>query len=159
MNLRLLDPATDFDLFKTAYNWRTPKRHIQPDRMPFETFVDNDPTHIAVGLFGDELLAVYFLHEEAPGCYQAHFTSRPKVSRNTLLMGAAEVIKLFFDNGALEITVWIVERNWPLRTFVEALGFALVGRQTFPCQTDTSGSMLQSDTRVFTKYAVFGTRP
>jgi hypothetical protein len=156
LELKLLDPLTDLDLFREAYNWRTrPKKHVQPDRMPFEVFSSADPSHIAVGAFNGEFLAVFFFHEFEPGCFEAHFTSKRGVSRETLLTAARETMSCFFENGARELTAWIVERNRPLRSFVESLGFAQQeGVSFFPCAQDNTTLNSVGDERNFVKYAI-----
>jgi len=147
LELRLLSPAADLDLYKTAYNWRPRrKHHLQPDRLPFETFAADDPTHIIIGLFNGDFLAVYFLHEDEPGVFGVHMTSRRNVPRETLLTGAQEVIRCFFEGGATELIAWIAERNRPLRSFVESLGFVA---QKDACQNDTDSSTLPSDAKAF----------
>ncbi len=80
LRLQLLDPTTDRHLFETAYGWRKAKKHLSPPRIDFETFTDTDPTHLTVGLFNGDLLAIYFLQEWQPRHFEAHFTSRPLVS-------------------------------------------------------------------------------
>jgi hypothetical protein len=66
--LRPLDPTTEQELFQLAYSWRSkPRRHAQPDRLPFDSFAASEPTQIVMGLFGGELQAVYmFKVEPAP---------------------------------------------------------------------------------------------
>lgn len=155
--LRLLDPLEDADLFRLAYSWRErPKRHIQPDRMPFEEFAANRDDQIAVGLFNGELRAVYFLHETEPGVYQAHFTSERGLCRKVLLTGAECVIDDFFRAGATQIHAWVTERNTPLRVFLSQLGFIETSTQTFPCQNDTDRSSmpLTRNQRLFVKYVL-----
>lgn len=168
LELRLLDPETDLELFHEAYNWRPErKKHLQPDRMPFEVFASQNPGHIAVGAFTDSFLAVFFFHEYEQGCFEAHFTSRRGVDRGVLLTAAKLTMAKFLENGARELTAWIVERNRPLRSFVESIGFTEVARysaldpQNSACvKTDTSLDS-QSDTpeRVYVKYAVKGEFP
>jgi hypothetical protein len=124
LELRLLDPLTDHLLYEEAYGWRPePKAHLQPDRLPFEVFASDDPRHITMGLFNGQFLGLYFLHEIEPRIFQVHMTSRRKASRESLLLGAQEVVRLFFENGASELVAWIKPRNRPLRQFVEALAF------------------------------------
>lgn len=142
-SLRLLDPTEDADLFRLAYLWRSrPKSHVQPDRMPFEEFAAVRDDQIAVGLFNGTLRAVYFLHETEPGNYQAHFTSEHGLSREALLAGAAQVAHDFFEAGATQIHAWVTERNGPLRSFLEALGFECVAVQQFTGQDDTDRSTM-----------------
>lgn len=144
--LRLLEPREDADLFRLAYSWRErPKPHVQPDRMPFEEFAADRDDQIAIGLFNGGLRAVYFLHETEPAVYQAHFTSERVVSRETLLAGAAQVASDFFDAGATQIHAWVTERNGPLRSFLEALGFQCVATAQFSTgQDDTDRSTMPS---------------
>ena len=161
MRLELLDPSTDLELYRQAYNWRSPKKRIQPDRMPFEVFAEDNPLHLTFGLFDDELLAVYFLHEVEPGVYESHFTSRKKVSRGPLLAAAREVIKMMLENGATQINAWILEKNAPLRAFVEELGFLIQGAEEYPCVAESECPTLPDGhpaQRVFLKY-VIGDQP
>lgn len=155
--LRLLDPLTDQPLFAAAYNWRSaPKRHTQPDRLPFAVFADNNPAHLAIGLFNGELQAVYFMIEVEPSIYEAHFTSQRNVSREVLLEGAQQVADAVLSNGGSEIHAWVTPRNKPLQSFLGALGFTATGSQIFPCQNDTDGASLSSDRnqRMFVKYSL-----
>ena len=165
LELKLLDPATDLDLFREAYYWRPErKKHVQPDRMSFEVFSSDDPSHIAVGAFNGEFLAVFFFHEFEPGKFESHFTSRRGTSRDTLLTAARQTIDHFLDNGATELTAWIVARNRPLRAFVEQLGFVTQERRVipahfFPCvQGDVSLNSVAVE-RNFVKYAIKGEPP
>lgn len=154
--LQLLDPLTDLALYREAYNWRNDHRRVLPDRMPFESFTD--PDALAVGLFDGELQAVYFLHEVEPRKFQSHFTSRRNVSRETLLVGAAEVAYQVLTNGAEEIEAWVTPRNKPLRSFLESLGFTCVTVQHFPCADVSNGSTLSAEPRnqrrEFVKYVL-----
>lgn len=124
VELRVLDPTADIELFREAYSWRSPKKHLQPDRMPFEEFSKDDPSHIAVGVYDEHLVAVYFFQEYEAGRFESHFTSRKFVSRQILLEAAHLIITCFFSNGASQFIAWIVEQNRPLRSFVESLGFS-----------------------------------
>lgn len=155
LSLRLLQPEQDVDLFRRAYDWRGQKKHVQPDRMPFEVFSAPDPSHIAVGLFNGELLAVYFLHEIEPSKFQAHFTSQRGVSRQVLLNGAQKVIKAFLENGATQIEAWIQERNRPLRRFVETLGFL----ETETCAFTKNKDLDSCSVSAFVKYVRYGKVP
>lgn len=152
--LRLLNPESDLELFRESYGWRTaPKAHVQPDRMSFETFAANDPTQIAIGLFNGQFLAVYFLHETEPSKFQAHFTSKRGVPREVLLDGAKEVISQFLDNGATELEAWVTERNKPLRSFLEDLGFTAEGTKLLPKNKSKNFDTV-SEMRKFIKYAI-----
>ena len=154
--LRLLDPTDDAHLFRLAYGWRErPKRHVQPDRMPFEEFAANRDDQIAVGLFNGELRAVYFLHETEPGNYQAHLTSERGVSRETLLDGAEQVIADFFSAGAAQIHAFVTERNTPLRVFLTQLGFIEDSVSQFPCNgVDSVSNCSPRNQRRFVKYVL-----
>lgn len=156
-DLRILDPVTDLAHFETAYNWRTrPRTKLQPDRMPFETFASTDPRHMTIGAFNGQLEAVFFFHEFGPKQMECHFTSRRGVSRETLLLSAREIVRLAFENGVEELVAWIVPRNRPLRSFVEALGFTLEGTESFP-KRKSENCCTVSETEEFVKYAI--TRP
>jgi hypothetical protein len=153
--LRLLDPGKDADLYRQAYSWRpAPKTHVQPDRMSFADFIG--PDGIAIGLFDDELCAVYFLHETAAGNFQAHFTSRRGVARETLLTAAAQVAEDFFAAGATEIHAWVTERNTALRHFLTHLGFICVERAQFCCAPTEFRATMTPDRnqRSFVKYSL-----
>src|SRR6185369_8959427 len=123
LKLELLNPETDLALFQEAYSWRSPKKHAQPDRAPFESFISPSPRQIVAGLFNGQFLAAYVLYEFDPKCYEAHFTSRRNVPRETLLAGARMVIDAFFQNGAEQIIGWVVVRNRAMGKFLEDLGF------------------------------------
>ncbi len=159
-SLRLLDPATDLDLYREAYQWREkPKSHAQPDRMSFADFTA--PDGIAIGLFNDDLCAVYFLHETEPGSFECHFTSRRKVPRVPLLSAARQVARDFFAAGAGELHAWVTPRNRPLRSFLESIGFTCVEMRQFNTgQNDTDGSTLHpgdaTSVRCFVKYVLRG---
>jgi len=122
LQLRLLEPETDLDLFRLAFSWRTPKKHLSGPQMSFEAFSETNPTHLTIGLFNGELLAVYFLREYDPARYEAHFTSKKGVPRDVLLQGARAVINLLLDNGAAEICALVLAANCPLRRFATDLG-------------------------------------
>ena len=125
--LRCLNPATEIDLFREAYEWRTRGR----DRMPFESFAADDPSQIVMGLFNGQLEAVYFFHQYEPGKFEAHFTSNRKAPKQDVLAGAHRVVQILLENGATEITAWVMGRSLPLQRFVETLGFHPLGTQNF----------------------------
>lgn len=161
MSLRLLDPVKDLELFREAYSWRSrPKKHAQPDRLPFEDFAAENPFHIVIGVFDeDEFVAAFLLWEYEAGQYEAHFTSRRHVDRTTLITAGHEIIRLFFENGARVITAWIIDRNSALRRFVADLGFEEILTQEISCETDTDCPRLPADAhpaRVFVQYAITG---
>ena len=156
-SLRLLDPVEDAGLFREAYSWRPkPKAHAQPDRMPFEEFSAVRDDQITIGLLNGQLAAVYFLHETGPGNFQAHFTARRDVPRDTLLAGAAQVAKDFFAAGANEIHAWVTERNTALKHFLTHLGFECVERTQLSCARTEFRSTMSPDRnqRVFEKYSL-----
>ena len=162
MRLQLLDPKTDLELYRLSYSWRQPKKHIQPDRMPFEVFAEDSPLHITFGLFDDELLAVYFLHEVDFGVFEAHFTSRRNVSRIPLLKAAQEIIRMMLENGARQINAWILERNVALCRFVEDLGMVYQESQIYPCASESNCPKIPDGhpaPRVFLKYVIEGGEP
>lgn len=130
MHLRLLDPVADLPLYHLSYNWRPRrKRHLQPTRMSFGDYTD--PHNIVIGLFDSDLCATFVLHETEAGIFECHFTSDVVVSRATLLHAAHHIVSLFLENGAVCLIAWVIERNRPMRRFVEELGFVLKGRQIF----------------------------
>jgi hypothetical protein len=123
--LRALNPATEQELFCEAFNWRTsPKKHTRVDRMPFEQFSADYSNQVVMGLFNGELCAVYMFIEVAPKEFEAHFSSRKDASHADVFAGAKTMVDWFHSQGAV-ITASIVERNRPLRAFVESLGFVL----------------------------------
>ena len=138
-NLRLLEPETDLELFREAYNWRTPKRHLSAPQLPFSQFSETNPTHLTIGLFNGELLAVYFLQEWEPTKYEAHFTSRKGVAREDLLQGAQAVLDLVLTHGGTEVSALILPANRPLRQFVTDLGMKRVNFSLFTCVDDLEG--------------------
>ena len=153
--LRLLDPVEDLELFEQAYNWRKrPKKHVQPDRMSFETFASPDPNQIVLGLFSKQLDAVYVLIEVEPAKYDVHFTARRGVDRQRLLDAAREIRDAFFENGAEQLSAWITPRNRAMRSFLSDLGFLTQGSKEFPCDSDTLSTTLPTQTRVFVNMAV-----
>lgn len=84
------------------------------------------------------LLAVYVFIETSPHTYEAHFTSRRDADVADVFAGARTMVDWFHSQGAV-VTAEIVERNRPLRAFVEALGFTL---QNNACQTPNVSSKL-----------------
>ena len=125
LELRLLDPTTDLDLFREAYNWRPrAKKHAQPDRGTFESFVSDDPRQIVVGVSNGQLLAVFLLCEWKEKHFEAHFTSRRGTPREILIEGGQMIRDAFFENGAQELCAWVTKRNTALKGYLEALGFS-----------------------------------
>lgn len=131
MILRALDPATELPLFDEAYHWRDrPKKHTRINRMSFEEFARDYPNKVVMGLFNESLQAVYVFIETAPHVFEGHFTSRRDADVAQVFAGAKTMVDWFHSQGAV-VTAEIVERNRPLRAFVEALGFTL---ENSPCQ-------------------------
>ena len=160
LELRVLDPVVDTDLYREAYDWRPRhKPHVQPDRMSFETFASDNPYYLTIGLFNGEMQALYFLREVEPGVFEAHFTSRLGISREALLAGATEVARQILANGGIEIHAWVTPRNRPLRSFLESLGFTEVCQESFPCASVSNGATLPDkprNLRQFVKYVLKG---
>lgn len=141
--LRLLDPERDLELFREAYSWRpSPKKHVQTNRVSFEGFASSDPHQIVIGVFTHEFVAAFVFYEYDPKRYECHFTSRRYTSHQVLLEAGHEIIQSFFENGTEELTAWIIEKNRPLRAFVESLGFSLVETKDF-------------DGKPFVRYSLF----
>lgn len=160
--LRLLDPATDRLLYELAYSWRTRRKsHVQPDRMPLETFASDDPRHLTIGLFNGELQAVYFLREWEPSKYEAHLTSRRDLPREVLLNGARAVASLLLTNGATEICAWVTKRNMPLRSFLTQLGFVETETTQIPCASVSDCPTIppERNHRIFVRYSLKRTIP
>jgi hypothetical protein len=154
LKLRLLDPVDDFACYRTAWNWRKPKKHISAQQMSFETFFSADPLHLTIGLFNPKLLAVYFFQEWQPRHFEGHFTSKKGVSREILLRGAREILDLMLTNGADEVSALIRPENKPLRQFVTDLGMKYVGRELFTCVDDMNRVILtqRNQRKVYVKY-------
>jgi hypothetical protein len=138
LSLRLLDPKTDSSLYEESYNWRKNKKHIQPDRMPFEVFASDNPLHLAVGLFNPEFIAIFFFIEIAPATFDSHFTSRKNVPREILVEGAKTVCELMLEHGAEELAARVLPVNTPLCRFVEELDFEFVSEISALQEVDTS---------------------
>lgn len=154
VKLRILDPQTDYDLFHEAYHWRTVKRRSQPDRAPFETFIANDPRQTVIGLFNDDLLAVFLFYEYEPLRFEGHFTSRRSVSREILVEGGKLVVNTFLQSGAKDICAWITIRNTALRRYVEELGFQPKETKEFPLHLVNNERTLPTESKLFVKYAI-----
>ena len=154
--LRPLDPESDLELFRVAYNWRTPKKHTQPGRMTFEAFSATDPTQLVVGLFNGELQAVYAIVEWEPRRFEVHFTSAKSAPKEPVRLGAQQVLNFMLENGAEEVVAFVVSRNRPLRKFVESIGFkkdALIEFSTC-AEMAQEPNMTQRNQRTFVKYAI-----
>lgn len=96
------------------------------------------------------LIAVYMFIETSPKVFEAHFTSRKDADASEVFAGAKTMVDWFHSQGAV-ITASIVERNRPLRAFVESLGFIL---ENTACQEPKVKSKLRS-----VKYASQGKIP
>ena len=158
--LRLLEPSTDLDLYREAYSWRKSKRRIQPDRLPFEEFAAESDTQLTVGLFNGELQAVYFLHETEVGDFQCHFSTRRGLSRDVALEGARHTARLLLTHGARQLHAWVTQRNRPLCSFLESLGFTETETRQFPLRNDTDSGSLPFEgnqpSKTFVKYVLKG---
>ena len=124
LELRILDPETDLDLFKEAYNW-LPKyrKRLQPDRASFETFSAPDPKQMVVGLFNGSLQAVYVTYEFEPARFDTHYTSKRSAPKESVIWGAREILGILLEGGAEEVVAFVSPANEPLCRFVEAIGF------------------------------------
>lgn len=122
--------------------------------MAFETFAADDDRQIVIGVFNGEFIAAFLLYEIEPQVYDCHFTSKRGTNRKVLLEGGCMVRDAFFGNGAKELTARIVERNAPLRHYLEALGFTrVIPTQNSTCvQADGSLNSVSVE-RNFVKYA------
>ncbi len=156
LRLQLLDPLADLDLYREAYNFREPKKHLSAPRIDFETFTDTNPAHLTVGLFNGELQAVYFFVEVTPRHFDAHFTSRKGVAREVVLEGGRQVLDLILTHGGEEVSALIRPVNRPLRQFVTQLGMVEVEHVSFSaCATETHESSIAggATSAMFIKYA------
>lgn len=154
LQLKLLDPLIDLDLFHVAFNWRPePKKHVGANRVTFEQFSSTDPLQIVIGLFDPDLIAVFVYYETEPKVYDCHFTSKRNTPRQTLLDAAREINTCLLANGAERLTASIVERNKPLRRFVEDLEFTVQGKFTAPKRKEKTCDSV-SCSQVFVEYAI-----
>ncbi len=154
--LRALDPQSDIELFHEAYNWRSHKPKLYPDKMSFEDFASTDPNQIVMGLFNGSLCAVYVINQTTNGTretYDTHFTSRRGVPKRHVLVGAQWLLRWLLESGAFEVTAFVSERNTPLCRFVEAIGYERVGLIHFPCRDGPDSDTLPAQTKEFVKYA------
>ena len=151
--LRALDPKTERDLYREAYQWRLkPSKVRRKQVIPFEEFAADDPTQITLGLFNGELVAVYFFHQIGESEWQAHFTSRRDADKWAVLRAAQELVDWFKANN-LQMTAYILARNTPLCHFVEAAGLTRVSeRQNKVLQSDTDGVSLPPANETFVEY-------
>jgi hypothetical protein len=126
IELRTLDPATDFNLFREAHNWRTRRSHrASGGQMPFKEFVAPNPAQAVMGLFNGEFLAAYLVREYALQHYDMHFTAKRQVPREYLVAGGIQLTSWLIKNGAIEVSALIVARNKALRMFLEDCGYKL----------------------------------
>lgn len=123
--LRTLDPVADLSLFREAHNWRSRPRRASGGQMPFEEFVVPTPTQAVMGLFNGEFLAAYMVREYAPQCYDMHFTAKRQAPREYLVAGGIQLTTWLIQNGAIEVSAFIVARNKALRGFLEDCGYRL----------------------------------
>ena len=153
LRLQLLQPETDADLYREAWGWRRPKTHISAEQMSFETFAENNPTHLAVGLFNGELIAVYFFVEWAQLRYEAHLTSKKGTPREIVLMGAQAALNGLMEYAS-EVSAFVRPRNRALRQFVTDLGMVKVGQNLFTCVNDLNNVILtqRNQRKVYVKY-------
>lgn len=132
LELRVLDPVEDIELFKEAYSWRTrPKKHVQPNRAPFKSFVSDDPRQMVIGLFNGQFIAAFVFYEFDPQQYECHFTSRRGSSKENLIEGGKQIRDACLQNGAKELCAWITKRNLALKSYLEALDFSPIEEREF----------------------------
>jgi hypothetical protein len=156
--LRLLDPVTDIDLYRDAFEWRKPKKHLSPPRIDWEDFTADSPTNLTIGLFNGQLQSLYFLQEYSPRHFEAHFTSRKQASRETVLAGGKQVLDLILANGGEQVDALVLTVNKPLRRFVTQLGMARIGTVNFlHCADVANGYTIttrnQRREQMFVRYA------
>jgi hypothetical protein len=153
--LRALDPKIDIDLFREAYHWRKQKTSkLRPDRMSFEDFAADDPSQIVMGLFKGPLCAIYLFREGTRGTFDAHFTSRRDVPREYVVAGGRWMVRWFMENGAQEISAFVIQQNGPLCRFVEDVGFIADGVSVFPCNPAGHSDTLPLQTKELVHYAI-----
>lgn len=155
IELRVLEPAADLDLFREAHNWRRSKRHIGANEASFEDLIDPDPRQITIGVFNGQYCAMFLLYEDAPGYFNAHFTSKRGTPKESLIQAGEQIRDAFMENGAVELCAWITARNRALRTYLEALKFIPAERKTLEkLKAGDSGSLPAM--KEFIKYVYSG---
>lgn len=153
LELKILDPATDLELFREVYDWRKPKKHVQPDKIPFESFIAEDPLQIVIGVFNGQFIAAFLLNEFEPGRFECHFSSKRGTPRETLVKGGEIIRDAFFQNGAKELCAWVTVRNVALKGYLEALGFTPGEIKAFPKRISENSDSLP-EMKEFVKYAI-----
>lgn len=127
LELRGLDPSSELELFREAFNWRSKR----PDHLSFEQWLDVGPHQAMMGLFNGTFLALYMVKEFDSGRYDMHFTSKRGAPREYLIAGGIQITNWLVSNGALEVSAIIMKRNGPLRRFLEDCGYSLDREMTF----------------------------
>lgn len=126
LELRHLNPESDLGLFREAHNWRTLRsQRASSGQMPFEEFVAPNPTQAVMGLFNGEFLAAYMVKEYAPQHFEMHFTAKRQAPRAYLVAGGIQLTSQLVQNGAVEVSAFIMARNTALRKFLEDCGYRL----------------------------------
>jgi len=135
IELRILDPAKDTELFREAHKWRRRKRHVGANESTLEDLLSDDPHQITIGVFNGEYFAMFLLYEDSPGEFSAHFTSKRGTSRETLVEAGLKIRDAFMENGAVELNAWVTKRNLALKRYLESLGFAEGERRVLAIQS------------------------
>lgn len=143
MELRALNPDTDQDLFREAYDWifEAPKWLRQAENIvagingcdSWEGYLKAaySPQECNVGLFSGIMLALFTIQSEGDGCFQVHVNAKPHADTLMLMAAAMQLKEWLFDHGAREVFGFIAERNRPLRRFAERAGFKFSGVSIF----------------------------
>lgn len=99
---------------------------------------------------------MFLLYEDEPSKFSAHFTSKRGTSRETLVEAGLKIRDAFMENGAIELSAWITQRNLALRGYVESLGFTPTEEREFACISVGQSDTLQPVMKEFVKYGYRG---
>jgi hypothetical protein len=152
LELRILDPVTDVELFREAFHWRSRKRHVGANESTLEDLLSDDPRQITIGVFNGEYCAMFLLYEDEPSKFSAHFTSKRGTSRETLVEAGVKIRDAFMENGATELSAWVTKRNSALKRYLTALGFEPMCHKTFSCQPASQSDTLPTAMKEFVMY-------
>ena len=155
IELKLLDPQTDLELFKEAWRWRAHKRHVGAREAVFEDVIDPDPRQTVIGVFNGQFCAMYLLYEDSPGVFNAHFSSKRGTSKELLIEAGLQIREAFMQNGAIELCAWVTVRNKALKSYLEALGFVPTERKSLAENKPEECCSLPA-MKEFVKYAYSG---
>lgn len=147
--LRALDPKTEGDLFREAFDWRKSPRR---DRVAFEVFAADNPRQIVMGLFdSDKFLAVYVFYQVSPDTFDCHYTCRRDAPKNAVWAAGRQLVE-FFSQNSLILSTHVARRNKPLRRWVESIGLRAIETQESACKGQNDSCTLSATTDTFVEY-------